>query len=136
MANLKPFFYGQQAEMHSFFRVPKLLFKDDQYKHMSAEAKLAYGIMLDKASLSFQNGWLDEENRVYIIYTHGSLMEDMNCAKEKANKIMRELENNGLILKRKQGLCKPNLIYVLNFAAGLENREPSAKVDIDGMIIL
>ena len=59
------YFYGNQAEQFSFYRIPKVLFTDERYKGISAEAKILYGILLDRISLSQKNGWLDEANRVY-----------------------------------------------------------------------
>lgn len=59
------YFYGQQAEMFAFYRVPKVLFTEDCFWNVSTDAKLLYGILLDRMNLSARNGWLDEEGRVY-----------------------------------------------------------------------
>ena len=58
------YFYGNETEQFSFYRIPKMLFKDKLFKDVSAEAKVLYGLMLDRTGLSLKNGWLDEENRV------------------------------------------------------------------------
>lgn len=88
---------------------------------MSAEAKILYGIMLDKLDLSVKNKWGDEKGRVYIIYTIEQIMADMNCADQKASKLLDELEKKcGLIERKRQGLGKPNLIFVKNFITGVE----------------
>lgn len=63
------YFYGSEAEQYTFYRIPKILFKDKMFKDVSAEAKVFYGLMLDGMGLSIKNRWVDEENRVYIIYT-------------------------------------------------------------------
>lgn len=63
------YFYGQQAEMFTFYRVPKVLFTEECFWNVSTDAKLLYGILLDRMNLSARNGWLDEEGRVYIIFT-------------------------------------------------------------------
>ena len=63
-----------------------MLFTKAQFKQLSAEAKILYGIMLDKLNLSVKNKWVDEKGRVYIIYTIGQIMADMNCADQKATK--------------------------------------------------
>ena len=116
------YFYGAQAEQFSFYRVPKVLFTKEQFKQMSAEAKILYGIMLDKLDLSVKNKWGDEKGRVYIIYTIEQIMEDMNCADQKATKLLDELEKKcGLIERKRQGLGKPNLIFVKNFITGVES---------------
>ena len=115
------YFYGAQAEQFSFYRVPKVLFTKEQFKQLSAEAKILYGIMLDKLDLSVKNKWGDEKGRVYIIYTIEQIMEDMNCADQKATKLLDELEKKcGLIERKRQGLGKPNLIFVKNFITGVE----------------
>ena len=115
------YFYGAQAEQFSFYRVPKVLFTREQFKQLSAEAKILYGIMLDKLDLSVKNKWGDEKGRVYIIYTIEQIMEDMNCADQKATKLLDELEKKcGLIEWKRQGLGKPNLIFVKNFITGVE----------------
>ena len=115
------YFYGAQAEQFSFYRVPKVLFTKEQFRQMSAEAKILYGIMLDKLDLSVKNKWGDEKGRVYIIYTIEQIMADMNCADQKASKLLDELEKKcGLIERKRQGLGKPNLIFVKNFITGVE----------------
>ena len=114
------YFYGGEAEQFSFFRIPKLLFRDEAFKSVSTDAKVLYGLMLDRMSLSLKNNWMDTEGRVYIIYTIADIMEDMNCADQKAGKLLTELDNNkgiGLIERKRQGLGKPNIIYVKNFVS-------------------
>lgn len=114
------YYYGIEAEQFSFYRVPRLLIKDTRFKGISSDAKLLYGLMLDRMSLSMKNGWLDDENRAYIIYTVDSIMEDLGCSKPTCTKIMRELDSDngiGLIEKKRRGLGKPDIIYVKNFAS-------------------
>lgn len=113
------YYYGIEAEQFSFYRIPRLLIKGEQFKSLSSDSKLLYGLMLDRMALSMKNGWLDEENRVYIHYTLDEIMEDLGCAKEKAAKVLAELDSKkgiGLIEKKRQGLGKPDIIYVKNFA--------------------
>ena len=110
------YYYGDQAEQFSFYRIPKLLFTDERFKSISAEAKILYGLLLDRMSLSAKNGWLDQDGKVYIIYTVEDIMEALGCATQKAMKLLTELESKcGLIERKRQGLGKPNLIYVKNF---------------------
>ena len=119
------YYYGIEADQFSFYRVPRLLIKDERFKGLSSDAKLLYGLMLDRMSLSMKNGWLDEENRAYIIYTVDAIMEDLGCAKATCVKIMKELDSEkgiGLIEKKRRGLGKPDIIYVKNFAS-MENTE-------------
>lgn len=110
------YFYGAQADQFSFYRIPKVLFTDMRFKSISTDAKTLYGILLDRMNLSAKNGWFDQNGRVYIIYTIDKIMEALGCAEQKAVKLLSELENKaGLIERKRQGLGKPNLIYVKNF---------------------
>ena len=118
------YFYGQSGEMFSYFRVPKILFRDIRFKDLSTDAKTLYGILLDRMGLSVKNGWLDEQGRVYIIFPVQEVMDALGCADNKATKLFRELEKFGLIERKRRGLGKPNLIYVKNFAdPRFRNRE-------------
>ena len=63
------YFYGQAGELFSFFRIPKALSQEQRFQNLSTDAKILYGILLDRMSLSAKNGWRDEQGRVYIIYT-------------------------------------------------------------------
>ena len=118
------YFYGQSGEMFSYFRVPKILFRDIRFKDLSTDAKTLYGILLDRMSLSVKNGWLDGQGRVYIIFSIQEVMDALGCADNKATKLFRELENAGIVERKRRGLGKPNLIYVKNFAdPRFRNRE-------------
>ena len=117
------YFYGAESEQFSFYRIPKVLFTEERFRNISAEAKVLYGLLLDRMSLSAKNGWQDKENRVYIIFTIEDIMEAMGCADQKAGKLLHELESKcSLIERKRQGLGKPNLIYVKNFITPSESR--------------
>lgn len=118
------YFYGQQADQFSFYRVPKVLFTEDCFWNVSTDAKLLYGILLDRMNLSARNDWLDKEGRVYIIFTIDEIKSSLGCAEKKAVKLLDELEKKcGLIERKRQGLGKPNLIYVKNFISGPVERQ-------------
>ena len=117
------YFYGSQAEQFSFYRIPKVLFTDPQFKPLSTDAKVLYGILLDRMSLSVKNGWLDEQGRVYIIYTVREVQESLCCAEHKAVKLFRELEDIDLIERKRRGLGRPSLIYVKDFSSGLSKAQ-------------
>ena len=112
------YFYGTEADTYSFYRIPKQMIIDDRFKALSNDAKILYGLMLDRMSLSARNGWFDAEKRVYIYYSMEEVMEHLNCSKNKALKSLSELDTEtgiGLIERVKQGQGKPALIYVKNF---------------------
>ena len=117
------YFYGAQAEQFSFYRIPKALFTEPNFRELSTDAKVLYGILLDRMSLSLKNQWLDAQNKVYIIFTVEEVMDALNCANQKATRLMVELEKQaGLIERKRQGLGRPNLIYVKNFAATINSK--------------
>ena len=111
------YYYGTEAEQYSFYRIPKTLLTDPRYKGVSIEAKVLYGLLLDRMSLSVRNGWMDKERRVYIYFTQEDAMALMSCGKDKATRLFRELDQNGigLIERKKQGQGRPARIYVKNF---------------------
>ena len=111
------YYYGNEAEQYSFYRVPKTLLTDPRYKSVSIEAKVLYGLLLDRMGLSVKNGWMDSDGRVYIYFTQEDAMTLMNCGKDKATKLFRELDMDGigLIERKKQGQGRPARIYVKNF---------------------
>ena len=112
------YFRGMEAEQYTFYRIPKVLFTAECFKSLSCEAKVLYGLLLDRMSLSIKNRWFDEEDRVYIIFTVEEIAELMNCGTQKAVKLLKELDADkgiGLVEKKRLGLGKPNVIYVKNF---------------------
>ena len=113
------YYYGYESEQFSFYRIPKLLFTDSRFANLSTDAKLLYGILLDRMSLSMKNGWHDEQGRVYIIFTLEDVTETLGYRTEKAIKLFHELDTKkgvGLIERVRQGQGRPALIYVKNFA--------------------
>ena len=129
------YFRGMEAEQYTFYRIPKILFTAECFKTISCEAKVLYGLLLDRMSLSIKNRWFDEEDRVYIIFTVEEIAELMNCGTQKAVRLLKELDSEkgiGLVEKRRLGLGKPNVIYVKNFMVKQpekEEKEPEKPVN-------
>ena len=111
------YFYGQAGELFSFFRIPKALFQEQQFQDLSTDAKTLYGILLDRMSLSVKNEWFDKKGRVFIIFTIEDVKRTLRCADNKATRLLRELEEFGLIERKRRGQGKPCLVYVKNFSA-------------------
>ena len=119
---MNDYLYDVDEAQYSFVRIPKLLLQHESYQRISSEAKLLYSLLLDRVGLSHKNGWRDKQNRIYIIYPIAEVMEEMNCGKNKAVQLLDELEQKaGLIERKRQGLGKPNLIYVKSFFRTVDN---------------
>lgn len=106
---------GQEAGPYSFFRIPKPLFTDPALSALSLEAKVLYGLMLDRMSLSVKNGWADPQGRVYIYFTLDEACRTLGTSRGKTVRVMKELDSVkgvGLIERKKQGQGKPTIIYV------------------------
>ena len=119
------YFYGQAGELFSFFRIPKALFQEQQFQDLSTDAKTLYGILLDRMSLSVKNEWFDKKGRVFIIFTIEDVKRTLRCADNKATRLLRELEEFGLIERKRRGQGKPCLVYVKNFSS--ESSKESVK---------
>lgn len=130
------YYYGAEADQFSFVRIPRVLFTDkEKFGTLSNEAKLLYGLLLERMELSKKNNWIDEKNRVYIIFKIEEIADRMNCGHEKACNILKELDDEngiGLISKKRRGMGLPAIIYVKNFIVRDEAEkdiEPKDKAD-------
>ena len=113
------YFYGAQADQFSFIRIPRVILTDAAFKELSIQAKVLYGVLLDRMSLSRKNAWFDKENRVFIIYQIGEIQEDLGFTKKKAMELLSELEKFGLLEKKRRGHGLPNILYVKSFMSGV-----------------
>ena len=128
------YFHDYESEQFAFYRIPKVLFTDEYFRNLSSDAKVLYGLMLDRMALSIRHQWFDEEGKVYIIFTVEQVIQYMNCGRDKAMKTLAELDTKkgiGLIERVKQGFGKPDIIYVKNFATiGEAEEETPANADV------
>ena len=122
------FYYGKQADQFSYIRIPKAMMINNEFSVLSLPAKVLYGLLLDRMSLSMKNEWLDKENKVYIIYQISEIQEDLGYSKKKAMEYLNELESFGLVEKKKRGFGLPSILYVKNFIID----EETEKKDIIG----
>ncbi len=120
------YYYGTQADQFNFIRIPKAMLTEKTFSSLSLQAKMLYGVLLDRMGLSMKNGWFDAENKVYIIYQIAEIQEDLGFSKKKAIDYLNELENFGLVEKKRRGLGLPSILYVKSF---LIQRDCS-KVDV------
>ena len=114
------YYYGVESEQYTFYRIPKVLFTAPGFRQTSSDAKILYGLMLDRMGLSMRSGWLDEVGRVFIYFTLEEAMTAMGCGHTKAVALFTELDKAGLIERKKQGQGRPTKIYVKNFVRKAE----------------
>lgn len=119
------YFYNREAERFLFYRIPHVFFEEPKFKALSSDAKILYALFFHRITLSLKKGWIDEYGRVYIIFTLEEIQEKFGCSNKTAVKIMAELDGNtggiGLIEKKRQGLGKPNIIYVKDFMSDVDS---------------
>lgn len=115
---ISDYFYGDESKEFSYFRIPRLLITHQRFKNVSTEAKLLYGLLLDRMGLSEEHGWYDADGRVFIYYTVEEISADLCCGRDKAMKLLAELDKvkgAGLIERVRQGQGKPTKLYVKRF---------------------
>ena len=122
------YYYGDESNQFAFYRIPRQLITGEAFKKLSTDAKLLYGLLLDRMGLSAKNGWYDDMGRVFIYYTLDEIQEDLNCGHEKAVRLLAELDTGkkgfGLIERVKQGQGRPTKIYVKRFTTRAYRRNP------------
>ena len=107
--------YYKKAWEYEFYKLPKFLFEREEFEEMSFRAKLLYAALLDRSSVSEKNGWIDRRDNVFIKYTLNEACEFLSCSLPTAVKVFRELEEAGLIEKKKGRKGGADKIYVLVF---------------------
>lgn len=98
----------------TFYRIPKALFADSCFREISLSAKMLYGMLLDRMTLSTRNAWQDGDGQVFVYFTLEEAQEQLGCGHSKAVRLFAELESSGLIRRKRQGQGKPTKIYVEN----------------------
>lgn len=112
---ISDYFYGDEAVQFTFFKMPRQLITDPKLQGLSADAKLLYGLLLDRVGLSTRNNWHDSTERIYIYYTIKEICGAISCGRNKAMRLLSELDTVkgiGLIERIKQGQGKPDKIFV------------------------
>lgn len=126
------YYYGDESEQFSFFKIPKLLITHELFRNLSNDAKILYGLLLDRMSLSQKNKWYDEENRAYIVCSIEEITELLNCSRNKAIKSLQELDTEkgiGLIEKHRMGQGNNTIIYVKNFLLAQEKNSQQSNAE-------
>lgn len=109
------FYYQEEGRRFRFFAIPKVLLTHPYYAGLCCEAKFLYGLLLDRVALSKKNGWKDEFGRIFVYYSIKNIMKDLNCAHGKAEKLLAELEEYGLVERKRQGAGRPSILYPIPF---------------------
>lgn len=124
------YYYGSEGDQFTFIRIPKVMLTEGIFSALSIQAKVLYGVLLDRMSLSRKNGWLDKENKVYIIYQINEIQENLGFSKKKAIDYLAELEKFGLVEKKRRGLGLPSILYVKSFLDN-DSKENSRSAEND-----
>lgn len=112
---MRRYFHRGESGQYTFYRTPKVLFTEPEYEELTALAKILYGILLDRESLSDKSGWFDDRGRIFVYMTNRSICRILRISDKTATKILVELEEIDLIQRVRQGQGKPNRIYVKDF---------------------
>lgn len=110
------YMYGTQADQYSFIHISKLLVTEKKFTGITIHAKVLYGLLLDRMGMAVKNEWVDDGNRMYVIYPIQEIQKDMGVTRKKAIECLAELEKVGLIEKHFRGMGLPSIYYVKNFA--------------------
>lgn len=105
---------GQVQTDDRFIKIPKAFSEDPYYQKLSTDSRYAYGILRERFGLSVMNKWIDDHGNVYLYYTNDGLGKVLQCGKDKVLKIKKELAKFGLLEEERQGLNKPNRLYLGN----------------------
>ena len=118
------YFYGRDTESFRFIRLPVVLIEDEKFKDLSIDSKVLYSMYLSRSTLSYKNNWIDENKRVFIYFTVEETAEQLACGIKKAVKLIKDLEEIGLIEKKRGGQGNPTKIYVKDFMSIFRNEDP------------
>lgn len=101
-----------EVNKHRFYQVPKELFENEFYSDLSSDAKLLYGMLLDRMKLSEKNDWVNDDNEIFLIFSRQSAQDLLNISKPTATKVFKELKHKKLIFEERQGFNRPNIIFI------------------------
>lgn len=106
------YFFRNDVEEFDFISLPTALIINEEFKNISSEAKIMYGLLKSRLNLSIKNNWFDDEGKAYLIFTIEEICKMFNIGNQKGVKILKELEKNALLEKKRRGLGLPNYIYM------------------------
>ena len=104
--------YVNEVKNNAFYQFPQWLLKEEPYKNLGDKAKMMYMLLFDRRTLSIKNKWYDEDGRIFMIFTNEQFMEELNCSEPAVIKAKKELAKFGLLEEVRQGINKPNRLYI------------------------
>jgi uncharacterized phage protein (TIGR02220 family) len=105
-------YFKNEVEKFQYFQLPKWLFKEP-YKKLSNNAKIMYALLYNRLDLSLESKWHDRNGKVFMYFTTAEFCEELGCSEKTVTKIKKELVTSGLLREERQGLTKPNRLYIL-----------------------
>ena len=105
-------YFKNEVEKYQYFQLPKWLFKEP-YKKLSNNAKIMYALLYNRLDLSLESKWHDRNGQVFMYFTTAEFCEELGCSEKTVTKIKKELVTSGLLREERQGLTKPNRLYIL-----------------------
>ena len=107
------YYKSNETLSHKYYQIPQELFESSLYKDkLNSDSKILYAFLLDRLSLSIRNHWVDNANRIFLIFTRQEVQEKLGLSEKTVTKAFKQLVDTDLIEEKRQGLGKPNLIYV------------------------
>ncbi|AZF90587.1 DnaD-like helicase loader [Streptococcus phage CHPC869] len=101
-----------EVKNNAFYQFPQWLLKEEHYKNLGDKAKLMYMLLFDRRTLSIKNKWYDDDGQIYMYFTIEQFMQELNCSNKAVVKAKKELVEVGLLEEVRQGVNKPNRLYI------------------------
>ena len=105
-----------EVKNNAFYQFPQWLLKEEPYKNLGDKAKLMYMLLFDRRTLSIKNKWYDDDGQIYMYFTNEQFMKELNCANGSVVKAKKELAQVGLLKETRQGMNKPNRLYITGYS--------------------
>ena len=105
-----------EVKNNAFYQFPQWLLKEEPYKNLGDKAKMMYMLLFDRRTLSIKNKWYDGDGQIYMYFTNEQFMKELNCANGSVVKAKKELAQVGLLKETRQGMNKPNRLYIAGYS--------------------
>lgn len=127
------FYKINEVTQHKYYQVPKELYSNPKYKTaINNDAKMLYALLLDRMELSRTNHWVDADGTIFLIFKREDLADMLGICVTTVWRAIKQLKEVGLLAEKRQGLNRPNLIYIGKIDYGTEPEEQPEKYDVSG----